>query len=120
MAAKKTTKKEVETTINEAIETVTPMPSMSQQVEEEVMKVITNVSEEVSENIAGIKTREQNIMNEIEKNPEATQEIVENEIRHVDEMIKKQMEKIEVLTKEVKNNRVFTTTESWNGWGYDI
>lgn len=120
MAGKKTTKKEVEVKINEAIETVPQISSMSEKIEQEVIKTIETVSNEVAENLADIKVREKNIMQEIEKNPAAAQKIVEKEIQHVDEMIKTHMEKIEALTKEVKNNKVFTTTESWNGWGYDI
>ena len=39
---------------------------------------------------------------------------------YVDELIKQFDEKIQNLTQEVKKNKVFATTESWNGWGYDI
>ena len=120
MAGKKATKKEVETKINEAIESVPQMSSLSETIEQEVIKTIENVSSEVAENLANIKTREKNIMQEIENNPAATGKIVEQEIQNVDKMIQTQMKKIEELAKEVKNNKVFTTTESWNGWGYDI
>lgn len=125
MADKKTTtqkkaKAKNENEVIEKVETTTQAPSMSEVIEQEVVKAIENVSSEVSDNIAEIKTREQNIIEQVQSNPAAAQDIVEQEIKHVDEMIKKFDEKIKNLTQEVKKNKVFTTTESWNGWGYDI
>ena len=73
MAKKQTTKKEVEVKIDEAIETVPQISSMSEKIEKEVINTIENISTEVAENLADIKTREQNIMQEIEKNPAAAQ-----------------------------------------------
>lgn len=119
MAKKQNVKTEVEAVVNNNVNTEAPeITTMSQKIEEEVVKKIEEVSSEVTENIADIKTREENLLKQIENNPQAAQKIVEDEIKHVDEMMKKFDTKIQTLTEEVKNNKVFFTTESWNGWGY--
>lgn len=125
MAEKKTStqkvsKKAINTAkaIDEAINNVPEMESMTSKAEEQIAEAINNVMSDVNEDIAAIKEREVQIMQRIEANPEATEEIVMNELQRVDEMIKTQTAKMEELTKEVKNNVVFTTTQSWNGWGY--
>lgn len=125
MAEKKTStqkvsKKAINTAkaIDEAINNVPEMESMTSKAEEQIAEAINNVMSDVNEDIAAIKEREVQIMQRIEANPEATKEIVMNELQRVDEMIKTQTAKMEELAKEVKNNVVFTTTQSWNGWGY--
>lgn len=118
-STQKTSKKVLDTKpMEDAINAVPGTPSMAEKVEMELTKAITEANMKVQEDLASIKSQEEKIMKEIERNPNAAQEIVEKELRHVDEMIKTQMEKIEVLTKEIKNNKVFSTN-SWNGWGYD-
>lgn len=104
--------------IDEAIKTVPEMPSMTEQAETKIAEAINNMVSEVQEDVVAIKEQEAKIMQRIEANPESTPEIVSEEIKKVDNMIQAQMAKIEELTKEVKNNVVFTTTQSWNGWGY--
>jgi cob(I)alamin adenosyltransferase len=104
--------------IDEAIKTVPEMPSMTEQAETKIAEAINNMVSEVQEDVVAIKEQEAKIMQRIETNPESTPEIVSEEIKKVDNMIQAQMAKIEELTKEVKNNVVFTTTQSWNGWGY--
>lgn len=125
MAEKKTStqkvsKKAINTAkaIDEAINNVPEMESMTSKAEEQIAEAINNVMSDVNEDIAAIKEREAQIMQRIEANPDATEEIVMNELQRVDEMIKTQTAKMEELAKEVKNNVVFTTTQSWNGWGY--
>lgn len=125
MAEKKTStqkvsKKAINTAkaIDEAINNVPEMESMTSKAEEQIAEAINDVMSDVNEDIAAIKEREAQIMQRIEANPEATEEIVMNELQRVDEMIKTQTAKMEELAKEVKNNVVFTTTQSWNGWGY--
>lgn len=125
MAEKKTStqkvsKKAINTAkaIDEAINNVPEMESMTNKAEEQIAEAINNVMSDVNEDIAAIKEREVQIMQRIEANPEATEEIVMNELQRVDEMIKTQTAKMEELAKEVKNNVIFTTTQSWNGWGY--
>jgi cob(I)alamin adenosyltransferase len=104
--------------IDEAIKTVPEIPSMTEQAETKIAEAINNMVSEVQEDVVAIKEQEAKIIQRIEINPESTPEIVSEEIKRVDNMIQTQMAKIEELTKEVKNNVVFTTTQSWNGWGY--
>lgn len=125
MAEKKTStqkvsKKAINTAkaIDEAINNVPEMESMTSKAEEQIAEAINNVMSDVNEDIAAIKEREVQIMQRIEANPDAAEEIVMNELQRVDEMIKTQTAKMEELAKEVKNNVVFTSTQSWNGWGY--
>lgn len=138
MAGKKTNKKTVEeTVINEPMEITTettetteavvepveevkePTSNIADKVEAEVIKAIENVATEVNENIADIKKQEKDIMQKIEANPAAAQNIIENEMKRVDDMIKTQMQKMESIKEELNNKKVrFMTTESWNGWGY--
>lgn len=119
-STQKVSKKAINTAkaIDEAINNVPEMESMTSKAEEQIAEAINNVMSDVNEDIAAIKEREVQIMQRIEANPEATEEIVMNELQRVDEMIKTQTAKMEELAKEVKNNVVFTTTQSWNGWGY--
>lgn len=109
----------VETVVEPTAEAVPPTSNIADKVEAEVIKTIENVATEVKENIADIKKQEKKIMQQIEANPADAQNIIENEMKRVDDMIKTQMQKMENLKTELKNKKVvFTTTESWNGWGY--
>lgn len=93
--------------------------NLTEEFEKEISKVIEEITEDTNKEISNIKIQEKEILKKIEENPEKTQEIVEKEIKRVENVMKKVNEKIETLNKEVKNNKVFTTTTKWNGWGYD-
>ena len=53
--------------VNPVVETVVILNEYGETIEQEVIKTIENVSNEVTENIAEIKTREENIMREIKQ-----------------------------------------------------
>lgn len=95
---------------------------LTPQVNDIITKIenkINETTDEINKKISDVKIDEAELMKKIQENPESIEDIVRNEIKLVDDAMKNTHIEMEKLTQSVKNNKKFTSN-SWNGWGYDL
>lgn len=121
MAERKTKTAKASNKNNKEIkETIVEAKTMISTLEEEAIKKVEEITEEAGKKIIEVKEMESQLLEKIEVEPENTPAILEGEIQKVEESIQEVENQIETLTETLKNNKVFATATSWNGWGYDI
>lgn len=94
--------------------------TMATILEEETVKKVEELTAEARQNIVEVKEMEAELLEKLEVEPENANTILTTEIEEIGEKIQEVETQIEQLTETLKNNKVFATTTSWNGWGYEM